>query len=87
MSTNFEKVCEFNKCFGLPHYDNIQSNILFNKELVTLRTNLIKEEIEELNDAFNQKNFIEVIDALTDILYVVYGAASSYGDVSRTTWT
>lgn len=80
MTSNFEKVVEFNKTFGLPHYDTRQTN-LFNEnpKLVNLRYSLIQEEIEELNEAFVTHNFIEVIDALTDILYVVYGAASSFG--------
>lgn len=78
--TNFEKVCEFNKCFGLPHFDTIQNNILSeNQKLADLRINLIVEEVNELNDAFKEKNFIEVIDALSDILYVLYGAGSSFG--------
>ena len=78
--SNFQKVCEFNKCFGLAHFDNPQNNILEeNKNLSKLRIDLCKEEIEELNEAFDQKNFIEVIDALTDELYVLYGAGSSFG--------
>ena len=78
--TNFKKVCEFNKCFGLPHFDTIQNNILSeNQKLADLRINLIVEEVNELNDAFKEKNFIEVIDALSDILYVLYGAGSSFG--------
>ena len=80
MASNFEKVVEFNKTFGLPHYDKRQINIFDeNSKLVNLRYSLIEEEIEELNEAFQTHNFIEVIDALTDILYVVYGAASSFG--------
>ena len=78
--TNFEKVCEFNKCFGLPHFDTPQNDILEqNKHLSKLRVDLCTEEIEELNEAFEQKDFIEVIDALTDELYVLYGAGSSFG--------
>ena len=77
---NFERVIEFNKCFGLPHYDNEQSNILSeNPKLSDLRISLCEEEIEELNQAFKTDDFVEVIDALTDELYVVYGAASSFG--------
>ena len=78
--SNFQKVCEFNKCFGLPHFDNPQHDILEqNKNLAKLRVDLCTEEIEELNEAFEQKDFIEVIDALTDELYVLYGAGSSFG--------
>ena len=79
METNFTKVCNFNKSFGLPHFDSLQLDIFDNTSLVNLRKNLINEEIEELNDAFKTHNFTEVIDALSDILYVVYGAGSSFG--------
>lgn len=80
MISNFEKVIEFNTTFGLPHYDIPQENIYNqNAKLAELRYSLINEEVNELNDAFNDHNFIEVIDALTDILYVIYGAASSFG--------
>ena len=48
-------------------------------DVAKLRFDLIKEELNELNDAYNNKDFIEVIDALTDILYVVYGAGASFG--------
>lgn len=78
--SNFEKVIEFNKSFGLPHYDIEQHDIFnANEKLLKLRISLCDEEIKELNEAFEQKDFIEVIDALTDELYVIYGAASSLG--------
>ena len=78
--TNFQKVCDFNTCFGLPHFDNPQHNILKeNTNLSKLRIDLCTEEIEELNEAFAQSDLIEVIDALTDELYVLYGAGSSFG--------
>jgi hypothetical protein len=78
--TNFEKVIEFNQAFGLPHYDEEQMDILnANKKLSKLRVDLCTEEMRELNEAFETKDFIEVIDALTDELYVLYGAASSFG--------
>ena len=44
-----------------------------------LRYNLIKEELEELKEAMNKKDIIEVADALTDILYVTYGAGHAFG--------
>lgn len=81
MNSNFRKVCDFNKSFGLPHYDNPQKNICNeNEKLVDLRINLCVEEIQELTDAFTDKNFTEVVDALTDELYVLYGAGSSFGE-------
>ena len=44
-----------------------------------LRLDLIKEELEELTEAMNKKNLLEVADALTDILYVTYGAGHAFG--------
>ena len=44
-----------------------------------LRIDLIKEELEELTQAMNDKNLLEVADALTDILYVTYGAGHAFG--------
>ena len=79
LKTNFNKVCEFNKAFGLPHNDTSPENILDDKKLLDLRVSLCIEEIKELIEAFEQKDFIEVIDALTDELYVLYGAGSSLG--------
>lgn len=78
--SNFISVCEFNTSFGLPHSNTPQINILKqNTKISDLRINLCKEEAEEYNDAFRDKNFIEIIDALTDELYVLYGAGSSFG--------
>ena len=78
--TNFEKVVEFNKIFGVPVSKKPQLNIFDkNPKLTKLRFDLIKEEVAELNDAIKDKDFVEVIDALGDILYVVYGAGSSFG--------
>ena len=78
--TNFSEVINFNKSFGIPISDTELIDILNNdKKLVEYRFSLIKEEVNELNDAFNDENFIEVIDALSDILYVVYGAGASFG--------
>ena len=50
-----------------------------NENIIRLRYNLIKEELDELQTAFEQKNLLEVADALTDILYVTYGAGHSFG--------
>ena len=50
-----------------------------NENIVRLRYNLIKEELNELKTAFEEKNLLEVADALTDILYVTYGAGHSFG--------
>ena len=78
--TNFDKVCTFNKVFGLPHNDNLQKNVFTeNPKLVKLRLDLITEEVKELEEAIQNHDMKEVIDALSDILYVVYGAGSSFG--------
>tara|TARA_B100001093_G_scaffold488674_1_gene526094 strand:+ start:316 stop:657 length:342 start_codon:yes stop_codon:yes gene_type:complete len=50
-----------------------------NKKIVQLRYELIKEELEELNQAIKDGDLKEVADALTDILYVTYGAGHSFG--------
>ena len=78
--SNFDKVIEFNKAFGLPHNDVPQKEVFTeNKKLTKLRVDLIDEEFNELKDAIKTNDFTEVVDALADILYVVYGAASSFG--------
>lgn len=77
MSTNFEKVCQFNKVFGVPHFDSKQETI--EASLFKLRVDLCLEEVNELNEAFKTSNLIEVIDALVDEAYVIYGLASSFG--------
>jgi len=50
-----------------------------NEKIIKLRYNLIKEELEELKEAIEQKDIIEIADALTDILYVTYGAGHAFG--------
>ncbi len=72
--TNYEKVGEFNNNFGVKEHDTTQVDIL-QKESDTIlqRLSLIQEEFNELKDAIQQDNFIEVVDALTDMLYVIHG--------------
>ena len=50
-----------------------------NEKIVQLRYDLIKEELDELSVAIKDKDIVEVADALTDLLYVVYGAGHSFG--------
>ena len=50
-----------------------------NKDIVNLRIKLIEEELEELKEAIKEKDLLEVADALTDILYVTYGAGHAFG--------
>ena len=78
--TNFQKVQEFNKVFGVPRTEKLYKNVFDdNQKLVKLRLDLIKEEVGELEEAIQNKDMKEVIDALSDILYVVYGAGDSFG--------
>ena len=74
--TNFEKVKLFMDTYGQEVKDKAEfSDAKTNK----LRIDLIKEELEELTHAMNDKNLLEVADALTDILYVTYGAGHAFG--------
>ena len=74
--TNFEKVKTFMETFG----QEVKSKPSFSSEKINdLRYNLIKEELDELKQAINGKDLLEVADALTDILYVTYGAGHAFG--------
>ena len=78
--SNFEKVVEFNRVFGVPISNEIQKDIFAqNPRLVELRMKLIREEMKELEEAVKNHDMTETIDALSDILYVVYGAGASFG--------
>ena len=74
--TNFQSVKKFMETFG----QEIKEKPGFpNDKIKTLRYELIKEELEELRAALDNKDLKEVADALTDILYVTYGAGHSFG--------
>ena len=74
--TNFEKVKLFMETYGQEVKNKAEfSDAKTNK----LRIELIKEELDELTEAMNDKNLLEVADALTDILYVTYGAGHAFG--------
>ncbi len=78
--SNFEKVVEFNRSFGVPVSDTPLPNITRdNPKLARLRLDLILEETRELQEAMEGHDFLETVDALADILYVVYGAGASFG--------
>lgn len=78
--TNFEKVGEFHSVFGHPKHDEVQHDVFDkNEKLVKLRIALIREELEELEEACNNHDMVEVADALSDILYVTYGAGHAFG--------
>ena len=74
--TNFEKVGNFMKTFG--QEVKIKPSLSHDK-INNLRLSLIKEELDELTDAIKKKDLVEVADALTDILYVTYGAGHAFG--------
>ena len=74
--TNFDKVGFFMKTFG---QDVKQSSSFSSEKINALRVSLIKEELDELIEAMNKKDLVEVADALTDILYVTYGAGHAFG--------
>ena len=74
--TNFEKVKEFMQTFG----QEVKIKASFSDEKTNqLRFDLISEELEELKNAMESKDLLEVADALTDILYVTYGAGHAFG--------
>ena len=74
--TNFEKVKTFMKTFG----QEVKEKSSFSSDKINeLRYSLIKEELEELRLAIDSKNLVEAADALTDILYVTYGAGHAFG--------
>ena len=74
--SNFNKVKVFMETFG----QEVKSKASFpDQKIQNLRYDLIKEELDELKEALDQKNLKEVADALTDILYVTYGAGHAFG--------
>ena len=74
--SNFSKVGTFMKTFG----QEVKTKPSFSTDKINkLRLELIKEELEELTEAMNNKDILEVADALTDILYVTYGAGHAFG--------
>ena len=74
--TNFDKVGIFMKTFG----QEVKTKPSFSTDKINkLRLDLIKEELTELTEAMNNKDLLEVADALTDILYVTYGAGHAFG--------
>ena len=78
--TNYQRVKEFNTVFGHPAPQCSQINIFQSSpKIVSLRNSLIKEEITELNEALENEDVVEVIDALSDIQYVAYGLLVVYG--------
>ena len=74
--TNFNSVKKFMEVFG----QEVKTKAEFPSEkIIKLRYNLIKEELDEFEEALKDRDLKEVADALTDILYVTYGAGCAYG--------
>ena len=74
--SNFDKVKKFMQTFG----QDVKTKASFPEDkIVDLRNSLIEEELTELKEAVKNKDINEVADALTDILYVTYGAGHAYG--------
>ena len=74
--SNFQSVKKFMETFG----QEVKNKAEFPEEkIVKLRLNLIQEELEEFREAVKKKDIKEVADALTDILYVTYGAGHAFG--------
>ena len=74
--SNFSKVGIFMKTFG----QEVKNKPSFSSDKINrLRLDLIKEELNELTEAMSNKDLLEVADALTDILYVTYGAGHAFG--------
>lgn len=78
--TQYQKVQEFHKCSGHPCNETVQKKyITENPDRVAFRIGLIREELSELEDAVRDNNFGEVVDALSDILYVTFGMGIEFG--------
>ena len=74
--SNFNKVKTFMETFG----QEVKTSPSFSTDKInSLRYDLIKEELEELKEAMENRDLLEVADALTDILYVTYGAGHAFG--------
>ena len=74
--TNFKKVGVFMKTFG----QEVKNEPSFSTDKINqLRISLIQEELDELKEAMSKNDLLEVADALTDLLYVTYGAGHAFG--------
>jgi len=74
--SNFNKVGTFMKTFG----QEVKTKPSFSTDKINkLRVDLIREELDELQEAMKNNDLLEVADALTDILYVTYGAGHAFG--------
>ena len=79
MKSNFEDLKEFHRSFEHPCPDKVDNKFFEKKNLVKLRMDLIREEVKELEEAVVNNDFVETVDALGDIIYVVQGMAVCMG--------
>lgn len=78
--TNYEKVLEFNEAFGIVNQTSPQLDIFSkNKKLLDYRMSLVTEEYNELKDAVETSDFVEIVDALSDLEYVCAGFFTALG--------
>lgn len=77
--TPYQQVREFHLTSGHPVNTEPQFNIFDDEKLINLRKNLIREELDEFRDACVKNHFVEMMDALADTLYVIYGAYLVFG--------
>jgi len=79
MTSDYDKVLEFHQIFGISISDVPSNEILRDSQRISLRFKLIREEYAEFSQAFQNNDIIEMIDALADLLYVIYGTCISFG--------
>ena len=79
MASNFDKVIEFNKSFGVKTFSEPNLDIFEYPEFVESRLALIREEFNETIEAIKNKDFTEMTDGLMDLLVTVYGACANFG--------
>jgi len=80
MESNYWKICEFQEAFEMESFKDITTeDIDKNADIMKLREDLIEEEFNELKQAIKDRDITEMRDAIADILYVVYGAAHTFG--------
>ena len=78
--TGYQKVVDFNKCFGSHvSYEHDRNLYSTHPNIVSLKYGLIDEEVKELEEAYMENDIKEIVDALCDIKYVLYGMAAAFG--------
>jgi predicted HAD superfamily Cof-like phosphohydrolase len=78
--TGYQKVVDFNTCFGSHVATEYDKHLYFSHpNIVNLKYGLVDEEVKELDEAYMENDIVEIIDALCDIKYVLYGMAAAFG--------